>query len=111
MPSLISSSLCLGLFIVRQKGFLYSCLTASSIWRNFGPTFCPPLLLRTHKQKASFVSMFKSSSRRARDLSTLNAAIDILDTAKDAIEILPVKGIFATASTVLTLVRVSKGLY
>ena len=59
--------------------------------------------------------MFKLNSRRPRDrlrnVSTLNAAIDIVDIVKDTIEILPVKGVFASASTVLTLIRVSQDLY
>ena len=46
-----------------------------------------------------------------RNVSTLNAAIDIVDIVKDTIEILPVKGVFASASTVLTLIRVSQDLY
>ena len=59
--------------------------------------------------------MFKSSSRRSRDhsrdVSALNAAITLIDTAKDAVEILPVKGVFASVSVVLTLVRVSQDLH
>lgn len=56
--------------------------------------------------------MFKLNSRRSgdrsNDISALNAAIDILDAAKDTIELLPVKGVFGSASLVIALVRVSQ---
>ena len=70
---------------------------------------------RTHKRGSVLANMFKLNSRRPRNrlrnASTLNAAIDIVDIVKDTIEILPVKGVFASASTVLTLIRVSQDLY
>jgi hypothetical protein len=61
-------------------------------------------------------NIFKARSRRSRDdrsqdISTLNAAIDILNAAKDVVEILPVKGILGSTSSLLTLVRVSQDLY
>jgi len=58
--------------------------------------------------------MFKATGRRSkrksRNISTLNTTIDIFNAAKDAVEILPVKGVFGSASILLTLIRVSQAL-
>ena len=60
-------------------------------------------------------SVFKSSSRRvagdkSKDISALNAAIGIIDAIKETVEILPVKGVFMSASILLALIRVSHDL-
>jgi len=56
----------------------------------------------------------KTSSQRSRDrsqdISVLNAAIDVLNIAKDTVEILQIKGLFGSVSALLTLVRVSQDL-
>ena len=61
-----------------------------------------------------FRSMFKAGERPkqiSKDVSILNVSIDILNVAKDAAEILPVKGVLGSASTLLTLIRVSQALH
>ena len=39
-------------------------------------------------------------------ISSLNAAIDVLSVARDAVEVVPAKGVFASVITILALVRV-----
>ena len=119
MPSLMFSNLswiclsCAYLIITRLSlgGFLYEQPSLSNATL-FPLSAKPP---RTHKRGSIFVNMFKLSSRRPRDrsqnVSTLNAAIHIADAVKDTTEILSVKEVFASASTVLTLIRVSQDLY
>ena len=58
--------------------------------------------------------MFKArkqrSKRKSRNISTLNAAIDILNATGGTIEILPVKGILGSVVSILTLIKVSQTL-
>lgn len=62
-----------------------------------------------------FNSMLKSVGRRSKerlkDISTLDTAIDLLNIAKDTIEILPVKGVLGSAISLLTLIRVSQHFF
>lgn len=62
-----------------------------------------------------FGSVFKAKAQRPRDrsqeISALNATIDVLNVAKDLVEILPVKGVFGSACTLLAPVRVSQDLH
>ena len=39
-------------------------------------------------------------------ISSLNTAIDVLSVARDAVEVVPAKGVFASVITILALVRV-----
>ena len=59
-----------------------------------------------------FHSMFKAreqrSKQKSKDVSALNAAIDLLNVAKDTVEILPVKGVFCSVTILLALIRVSR---
>jgi len=50
----------------------------------------------------------KSQQAKHRDvaLSTLNAAIDIMNVLKDAMEGTPAKAAFASVSVILTMIRV-----
>lgn len=51
--------------------------------------------------------MGRRSKERLKDISTLDTAIDLLNIAKDTVEILPVKGVLGSAISLLTLIRVS----
>ena len=59
-----------------------------------------------------FRSMFEARGQRSKDklktISILNAMIDFLNVAKDTVEILPVKGVLGSASTLIALIRVSQ---
>ena len=48
---------------------------------------------------------------RDKDISALNAAIDVFGVANGATSILPVQPVFGSVVTLLTLVRVSQDLY
>ena len=85
--------------------------TALSLLRSFGLTFHSPLPHPIHDQSMGFNNMFKAMGRRSKerlkDISTLDTAIDLLNIAKDTVEILPVKGVLGSAISLLTLIRVS----
>lgn len=63
-----------------------------------------------------FSRKFRPSSRHltgdeSGKVSALNAAIDAIDVVKETVGVLPpVKGVFASASTLLALIRVSHDL-
>ena len=55
--------------------------------------------------------MFRARERPSKEIaaiSTLNTAIELLNVARDTVEIIPVKGVFGSAVSLLTLIRVSQ---
>ena len=56
--------------------------------------------------------MFRARERPSKEtseaISALNTAIELLNVARDTIEIIPVKGVFGSAVSLLTLIRVSQ---
>lgn len=63
----------------------------------------------------NFSNIFKMQRRRprdrSRDIPVLNAAIDVLNVAKDSAGILSIKMVLGSAIALLTLIRVSQDPY